>query len=63
MNLPLIFVHTPDGQRLSFRVGLDTVHAERKVVEVVIAGTRYEIKESKQDIENLLRDVDILERG
>lgn len=56
MRKPIICVHALNGRPMFVRLGEDKILRSEKPVVVVIGGQRYEVRESRKEIEKFIRD-------
>ena len=55
-----MILHTTDGRHIAFHPVKDRVFAAKKdAVEIEVKGKRFTVRESKREIEKLIRDADI----
>jgi len=60
MKTPVVFVHTTEGRPVAFHVGKDRIFATGNgPVELVRDTDRLTLKESKSEIEKIIRDSDV----
>ena len=59
MGVLIVFLHTTDGHPIAFHIGRDRIFATGNgPVVAEVHGTRFEVKETKAQIEAVIRDAE-----